>query len=164
MKKQIFAFAALCGIAFGAQAAAPAPGAGTPPGTGSGAAGGFQQALVLPVCTRASLQAAVASYLDAQANGDAKKIAFAEKAAYLENMSAVEPARGLWNTKLPIAFARSFYDVKRCKTFSEVIVTEGGHPYGLGTRLYVDAGKVTRIDSLVTDEGDWLFNAQDYLQ
>ncbi len=119
---------------------------------------------MLPVCTRASLQAAVASYLDAQANGDAKKIAFAEKAAYLENMSAVEPARGLWNTKLPIAFTRSFYDTKRCKTFSEVIVTEGGHPYVIGTRLYVDAGKVTRIDSLVTDEGDWAFNAPNYLK
>jgi hypothetical protein len=150
-------------MAFGTYAAAPAPGAGTPPGVGSGA-GGFQQTLVLPTCTRASLQAAVTSYLEAQKTGDAKKIAFGDKATYLENMSAVEPDKGLWNTKLPIAFTRSFYDTRRCKTFSEVIVTEGGHPYVIGTRLYVDAGKVTRIDSLVTDEGDWLFNAGDYLK
>lgn len=164
MKKQILVLAALSGMTGVSLAAAPAPDAGTPPGAGSRAAGGFQQTLVLPTCTRDSLKAAVATYLDAQQTGDASKIAFAEKATYLENMSAVEPGKGLWNTKLPIAFSRSFYDEKRCKTFSEVIVTEGGHPYVIGTRLYVDAGKVTRIDSLVTDEGDWLFNAENYLK
>jgi hypothetical protein len=79
-------------------------------------------------------------------------------------MSAIEPARGLWNKALPIAFTRSFLDSTRCKTFTEIIVTEGGHPYVIGTRLYVDAGKVTRIDSIVTDEGDWLFNAENYLK
>jgi hypothetical protein len=72
--------------------------------------------------------------------------------------------KGLWNTALPIAFHRSIYDVGRCKTFSEVIVTEGRHPYVIGTRLTVKDGKITEIDSLVTDEGDWLFNAQDYLK
>jgi hypothetical protein len=34
----------------------------------------------------------------------------------------------------------------------------------LGTRLYVDRGKITRVDSLVTDKGDWLFNANAYLK
>jgi hypothetical protein len=45
-----------------------------------GGNGGFQQALVVPVCTRATLQAAVDSYLEAQKTGDAKKIAFGDKA------------------------------------------------------------------------------------
>ena len=49
-------------------------------------------------------------------------------------------------------------------TFTEVIVTEGGHPYVLGTRLKVEDGRVSMIDSLVTDKDDWLFNAQDYLK
>jgi hypothetical protein len=65
---------------------------------------------------------------------------------------------------LPVALSRSFLDTARCKTFSEVIVTEGGHPYVLGTRLTVKDGKITEIDSIVTDEGDWLFNAPDYLK
>jgi hypothetical protein len=156
---------ALCGFALAALAAAPGPGTNPPPGTGGApAARAFQQTLVVPVCTRASLQAAVDSYLEAQKTGEAKKIAFSESPTYLENMTAVDPAKALWNTKLPIAFSRSFLDSKRCRTFSEVIVTEGGHPYVIGTRLYVDGGKVTRIDSLVTDEGDWLFNAEDYLK
>jgi hypothetical protein len=57
----------------------------------------------------------------------------------------------------------SFHDPLRCKTFSEVIVT-GDHPYVIGTRLYMNDGKVIRVDSLVTKPGDWLFNANAYLK
>ncbi len=91
-------------------------------------------------------------------------MSLAPKVKYLENMKETTQEKGLWNTALPIAFHRSIYDVGRCMTFSEVIVTEGGHPYVLGTRLKVNDGKVSEIDSLVTDQGDWLFNAQDYLK
>jgi hypothetical protein len=118
----------------------------------------------VPVCTRASLQAAVKSYLDAQASGDAKRIAFADKVKYLENMKDVDAGAGLWNRKLDIAFSRSIYDATRCKTFTEVVVTQGEKPYVIGTRLYVDDGKVTRIDSIVTTKGDWLFNANNTLK
>ena len=117
-----------------------------------------------PVCTRAELQTAVDSYLQAQAKGKINSMALAEDATFLENMIEVNIADGLWNTALPIAFSRSFLDTTRCRTFSEVIVTEGGHKYVIGTRLYVNGGKITRIDSLVTDKGDWLFNADAYLK
>ena len=66
--------------------------------------------------------------------------------------------------RLPIAHAMSFHDDKRCKTFTEIIVTEGGKPYVIGTRLYLHEGKIMRVDSLVTDTGDWLFNANAYLK
>jgi hypothetical protein len=88
----------------------------------------------------------------------------ADKAKYLENMNEVAGDQGTWNTALPIAFSRSFLDKDRCRTFSEVIVTEGGHQYVIGTRLTVDNGKITAIDSLVSDQGDWLFNANAYLK
>jgi hypothetical protein len=117
-----------------------------------------------PTCTRQSLQSAVDSYLAAQKAGDRTKMAFAEKVKYLENMSEVGADKGMWNTALPIAFSRSFLDKDRCRTFSEVIVTEGGHPYVIGTRLSVDNGKILAIDSLVSDKGDWLFNANAYLK
>jgi hypothetical protein len=115
-------------------------------------------------CTRSMLQAATDSYIAAQKAGDPSKMSLAPKVKYQENMSEIEKEKGLWNTPLPIAFHRSIYDVERCKTFSEVIVTEGGHPYVIGTRLTVKGGKVIEIDSLVTDEDDWLFNAQNYLK
>ena len=67
-----------------------------------------------------------------------------------------------WNRPLAIAATNSILDAVRCKTFTEVIVTEGT-PYVIGTRLYVDEGRITRIDSLVTTKGDWLFNANAYL-
>ena len=91
-------------------------------------------------------------------------MSLAPSVKYLENMQNTTKEKGLWNTPLPIAFHRSIYDVARCATFSEVIVTEGGHPYVIGTRLKVKDGKVTEINSLVTDKDDWLFNAQDYLK
>jgi len=115
-------------------------------------------------CTRSMLQAATDSYIAAQTAGDLSKMSLAPKVKYSENMQDTTKEKGLWNTALPIAFHRSILDVARCKTFSEVIVTEGGHPYVIGTRLTLKDGQVTEIDSLVTDKDDWLFNAQDYLK
>lgn len=115
-------------------------------------------------CTRSMLQAATDSYIAAQKAGDLSKMILAPKVKYIEDMSETTKDKGLWNTALPIAFHLSIYDVGRCKTFTEVIVTEGGHPYVIGTRLTVKDGKVTEIDSLVTDADDWLFNAEDYLK
>jgi hypothetical protein len=115
-------------------------------------------------CTRSLLEQAAASYVAAQESGDPAKMALAPEVKLFENMSETTLAEGLWSTALPIAFHRSIYDVGRCLSFTEAIVTEGGHPYVIGTRLEVEGGKVTEIDSLVTDEDDWLFNAEDYLK
>jgi len=152
MNRLIVSIVALCG---GVLAQVPANAQQGPPP---------QQAQPRPTCTRASLQSAVDSYLAAQKAGDRTKMVFADKVKYLENMSEVAPEKGMWNTALPIAFSRSFLDKDRCRTFSEVIVTGGGHPYVIGTRLSVDNGKITGIDSLVSDKGDWLFNATAYLK
>jgi hypothetical protein len=115
-------------------------------------------------CTRSMLEAATASYVAAQTAGDPSRMPLAETVEYRENMTATTKEKGLWSTALSVAFHRSIHDVPRCRTFTEVIVTEGGHPYVLGTRLTVADGKVTEIDSLVSDEDDWLFNAEDYLK
>ncbi len=149
MKKHIIGLIALCGVAAQAHAQQAPPPAPVP---------------APPTCTRPSLQAAADSYLAAQKSGDRTKMALADKVKYLENMSEVGADKGLWNTALPIALSRSFLDKDRCRTFSEVIVTEGGHPYVIGTRLSVDNGKITGINSLVTDKGDWLFNANAYVK
>lgn len=112
-----------------------------------------------PTCTRDELKAATAAYVEAQRAGSLAGLPMAGNAHYLENMETVEPDAGLWTTALPVDHAMSFHDDTRCKTFTEVIVTEGGHQYVIGTRLYLHEGQVIRLDSLVTDEGDWLFNA-----
>jgi hypothetical protein len=155
MTKWIVSLAALCGVV--AQAHAQSSQTSVPAQTAP-------QTQARATCTRQSLQTAVDSYLAAQKAGDSKKMALADKAKYLENMNEVAADKGLWNTALPISFSRSLYDKDRCRTFSEVIVTEGTHQYVIGTRLSVDNGKITGIDSLVSDKGDWLFNANAYLK
>lgn len=117
-----------------------------------------------PTCTRDELKAATAAYVRAQRTGNLAGLPLAANARFLENMNTVERSAGLWNTALPIAHEMSFHDDQRCKTFTEIIVTQGGHPYVIGTRLYMHDGKVIRVDSLVTDKGDWLFNANAYLK
>ena len=115
-------------------------------------------------CTRTELKAAADSYVVAQTAGDISRMALADDARFFENMAAVKKNKGLWNTALKIDHSRSFLDTTRCKTFTEVIVTDKKHPYVLGTRLSVSAGKIAEINSLVTDKGDWLFNANAYLK
>jgi hypothetical protein len=116
------------------------------------------------VCTRAVLQAAVDSYLAAQQAGNPSKMSLAPQVKYFENMNGIDKNKGLWNTPLPIAFHRSFLDIVACRSFTEVIVTEGSNPYVLGTRLKIEGGKISEIDSLVTKKGDWLFNADNYMK
>jgi hypothetical protein len=127
-----------------------------------GTAGAQAQPVDRPSCTRDQLNAATDAYVAAQKAGDISKLPLADNAQYLENMNKIEKDKGLWNTALPIAYTSSYHDPQRCKTFTEIVVTEGGHPYVIGTRLYMNEGEIIRVDSLVSDQGDWLFNAHAY--
>jgi hypothetical protein len=70
---------------------------------------------------------------------------------------------GVWQSALDVAFHRSLLDVEICESFTEIIVTEG-HPYVIGARLKLTDGKIAEVDALVTDEGDWLFDADAYFK
>jgi len=115
-------------------------------------------------CTRPMLQAAVDSYLAAQKAGDRSRMKFTDKARFRQDMNDIAADMGLWNTPLAVDHVRSFYDVDRCRTFSELIIARSANQYVIGTRLMVDDGRIVGIDSLVTEKGDWLFNANSYLQ
>jgi hypothetical protein len=115
-------------------------------------------------CTRQVLQAAVDSYIKAQEAGDPSKMLLAPQVRYLENLAVTTEDKSICKKALTIDFHRDFLDVDSCRTFSEVIVTKGGHPYVIGTRLRVKAGKITEVDAIVTDTGDWLFNAKTYYE
>ena len=115
-----------------------------------------------PSCTRDELEAATHAYVDSQRKGDISGLPLDPKAHFLQNMATVDRDKGLWATKLDVANAISFHDDKRCKTFTQIIVTEGPTQYVIGTRLYLNGGKIIRVDSLVTHKGDWLFNANAY--
>jgi len=116
-----------------------------------------------PSCTRDELKQLTAAFVEAQGKGSLAGLPMDPKAHYLENGKDVDAGAGMWAKPLQVAHAMSFHDDKRCKTFTEIIVT-GPVPYVIGTRLYVHNGKIIRVDSLATKKGDWLFNANSYLK
>lgn len=111
-------------------------------------------------CTRADLQAAVDSYLNAQTKGDPSLLTLAPRAKYVENRKQMSPKSGVLGTPEEIDFHRSLLDTDSCQTFTEAIIALAKHPYVIGTALTVSRGKVSKVDSLVTDNGDWLFSAR----
>jgi len=115
-------------------------------------------------CTRADLQKAVDSYIVAQTKGQASAMSLATPLVYMEQMRAADIATGILKTPLKIDFHRSLLDASACETFTEVIVTEVTHPYVMGVRLKLTAGRIAEIETLVTDKDDWLFNADNYLK
>lgn len=115
-------------------------------------------------CTRSGLQAATDLYITAQTKGDPSGMPLARGLAYIENMQVVDIKSGVIQKPLKIDFHRTLIDQPTCQTFTEVIVTDKSHPYVLGTRLRVNHDKITEIESMVTQEGDWLFNADNYFK
>jgi hypothetical protein len=113
-------------------------------------------------CTRDGLQAATNLYLEAQTKGDTSGLPLATGLAYIENMQVVDIKSGVIQKPLKIDFHRTLIDPATCQTFTEVIVTDKTHPYVLGTRLRVNHDKIVEIESMVTQEGDWLFSADNY--
>jgi hypothetical protein len=113
-------------------------------------------------CTRDGLQAATNLYLEAQTKGDTSGLPLATGLAYIENMQVVDIKSGVIQKPLKIDFHRTLIDPATCQTFTEVIVTDKAHPYVLGTRLRVNHDKIAEIESMVTQQGDWLFNADNY--
>jgi hypothetical protein len=113
-------------------------------------------------CTRDGLQAATNLYLEAQTKGDTSGLPLATGLAYIENMQVIDIKAGVIQRPLKIDFHRTLIDPATCQTFTEVIVTDKTHPYVLGTRLRVNHDKIAEIELMVTQQGDWLFNADNY--
>jgi hypothetical protein len=114
-------------------------------------------------CARTELQSAVDSYLAAVKTGDSSGLPLASQAKYIENIKEIPIGQGILQSALDIDFHRSLLDADACETFTELIRTNKSHPYVIGTRLKLSSGKISEIETLVTDNGDWLFNADNYL-
>lgn len=115
-------------------------------------------------CTREGLQKATDLYLEAQSAGDTSRLPIAKGLAYIENLQGADIAAGVIRKPLRIDFHRTIIDVPECQSFTELIVTDKSHPYVIGTRVRVNRDKVAEIESLVTQQGDWLFNADNYMK
>ena len=115
-------------------------------------------------CTRGGLQRAVDLYIEAQTNGDPSGLPLPSGVGYMENAAPADIDEGVINTPMKIDHHFSLLDTPSCQAFTEVIVTDQGNPYVLGTRLRVNHDKIAEIEILWTTTGYWLFNADAYLQ
>ncbi|CZR58514.1 uncharacterized protein PAC_08406 [Phialocephala subalpina] len=110
-------------------------------------------------CTRAALKTFTDNLIAAQTKGD--PTVFSDVTSYSENFKTLTPKTGIIATPLVIAHNRSSYDTTNCSTYTELIITDSKHPYVLGTQIHysADVSKITKMELLVTQQGDWLFNA-----
>jgi hypothetical protein len=115
-------------------------------------------------CGREMLQRVAATYVKAQTDGKAGILPLAKGASYAENDRAMEIGKGVLAGALKVDFTRSFYDTTQCATFTELVAATDPHPYVIHTRMEVAKdGKVSKIESVVTDAGDWMFGAAEHL-
>jgi hypothetical protein len=116
-------------------------------------------------CTRATLQKLADTYISAQKAGNAGSVPLAANAYYGENDKAVEIGKGMLAQPLTVDFTRSFHDSTQCATFTELVAATHSHPYVILTRMEATRdGTVSRMESVVTDQDDWVFGAAQYLQ
>jgi hypothetical protein len=116
------------------------------------------------VCNRPLLQVRTDQYLEALKKGSPSFMPIGPGAKYIENRKEVSFGEGIWKTPLSIDFYRSLFDIDTCQSYTEIIHAKGSHPYVIGTRLKIEGGNISEVESLVSDENDWLFNADNYLK
>ncbi|KAK3311889.1 hypothetical protein B0H66DRAFT_614506 [Apodospora peruviana] len=112
-------------------------------------------------CDRSLLVEATNRYIAAQSLGQVKYLTtLSPNATYTENASLANITGGILSHALKIDHSRSIHDVVACSAYTELIIADPSHPYVIGTQLHVTNGSITKVETLVTDADDWLFNAQ----
>ena len=115
-------------------------------------------------CRRAMLQQVAATYVKAQTAGNVGLLPLAKGASYAENDQAMDIGKGVLAGPLKVDFTRSLYDTTQCIAFTELVAATDPHPYVILTRMQAAGkGKLSKIESVVTDAGDWSFGADKYL-
>jgi len=137
---------------------------------------GLAAPLVLAACTREFLQGVTTAYIQAVGTGKPDGLLALTSSnstfKYIENDIPLDITKqgvigGNTNSSTSttrnttIDFHRSVYDVPECSTYTELNTASAPHPYVIHTIIRVDptTSKITTIDSVVSDEGDWIFNA-----
>ncbi|KAG4427732.1 hypothetical protein IFR05_016782, partial [Cadophora sp. M221] len=119
-------------------------------------------------CPRALLQEATAAYVSAQTSGQPLLLPLAANGTYAENDVPLSITKGLLSTALHIDINRSLHDTVECSTFTELTAATNKHPYVIHTRMLLSSSTpdkltINTIQSVITDDGDWVFNATGHL-
>lgn len=112
-------------------------------------------------CTREFLKAATDDYIVAQTGGkpDGVTAFTAPNATYTENNKALDITKGTLTQPIKFDYNFSAFDTVQCASITELVAATDKHPYVIHTRMVFTNEKATLIESIVTDKGDWAFNA-----
>ena len=114
-------------------------------------------------CDYTFLSDSAGAYLNAQTKGLPSELkTLASNFTYTEQFKPKSLNSSILATPLNITSSRSFHDPVLCTSFTQAIITDPAHPYVIGTRFESDGLYITKMETLVSDEGDWLFNATGY--
>lgn len=85
---------------------------------------------------------------------------------YIENNKAATSSfkTGVLSQAFKVDHSRSSLDTTQCATFTEVISADSKKPYVFATVMRFTGEKVTKIETIITTTGDWLFNAANTLK
>jgi hypothetical protein len=109
-------------------------------------------------CDRAFLQSQADAYVAAQTAGKPDALKASGSVTYTQNFKNATLADGILATPLKIDHSRSTLDTTQCATFTELIITDSKNQHVIGTHLRFTDGALSKIETLVTSTGDWLFN------
>ena len=119
-------------------------------------------------CTRERLKEIADQYRAAQADGRAimHMMPMGEWVNYYENYELSSMTfGGVIASPQKVDWDRSFYDTVACQVYVESIITNPEHPYVLATMIRGTGspgsppGTISGFDVIVSDQGDWLFDA-----
>jgi hypothetical protein len=115
-------------------------------------------------CTRAMLQSATTAYIKAQTVGQLSGLPLANDVNYLENDVILDIKKGVLSQPIVIDLNRTLLDTTECASFVELTAARSPHPYVIHTRMVFTEEKISTLQSVVSDDGDWLFNATAHLR
>lgn len=111
-------------------------------------------------CSREFLKTSADSLVAAQTAGDPSLLKpVAGSLVYSENYATATFKSGILAKPLKIDYSRHNLDTTKCATYTELISASGSKPYVLGVQMFFTDNAVSKIDTLTTSTGDWLFNA-----
>jgi hypothetical protein len=112
-------------------------------------------------CSRHDLETATSRYVATLSTGQLGWLntVLADNATYLENLVPMDIANRTVPHPLRVDYRRTTVDTTQCATYTELLVTDPSSPWMIATQLRFDNGRVNQVDSIVTTDGDLLFNA-----
>ena len=113
-------------------------------------------------CDRGDLQQVAEKYIQAQKDGKPGDLPFGnEWVDYKENNQvSTMYSGGIIGKPQKIDWYRLILDPDQCKFMAEIVITDPAHPYVLATQASVAGGTAMGpFNTIVTDAGDWLFDA-----